>query len=189
MYYLLLFQVYMTVNHFAWIFSNKRMTWVGLNHDGTDGMDMENMTGRTWQMGLALGHDLLTLTLKPAHNHNPNYNNVTYFHVLQTRIRTYDRSRPRVILKSAISAYSAIDRYQAPLPTLNRVYYDNWGGVSPLHGLHPPDRTPGPSDVISASLDRAARLYSPYRAPCRAWYRPIALYALIALITLFRTTV
>jgi len=71
-------------------------------------------------MGLALGHDLLTLTLKPAHNHNPNYNNVTYFHVLQTRIRTYDRSRPRVILKSAISAYSAIDRYQAPLPALNR---------------------------------------------------------------------
>jgi len=51
------------------------------------------------------------------------------------------------------------------------------------------DHTPGPYDVISASLDRTTRQCSPYRVPCHAWNRPIALYALYALITLFSTTV
>ena len=60
------------------------------------------------------------------------------------------------------------------------VYYNN-PVKGPLHRPNLPDRTPAPSNVISASLDRTARPYSPYRVPCRAWYRPIALYALIAL--------
>ena len=112
----------------------------------------------------------LILTLKPDPYLNPNQNpNPTYSNKptepYQTVLTQTDTVGLQcgVILKSAISAYSAIDRYQAPLPALNITII--WEGQAPSPNLTPLDRTPGPSEVMSASLDRTARPYSPYRAP------------------------